>query len=98
MRHLSMVNLKNLFLGLRHQLPVKRFYRNFFVTGNGWGLFYKSSHWRNGDKTRQKVSYPTRDSATRASERMQVKTGNYFSTYKCIYCDGWHIGKNRDNK
>lgn len=87
------IKIRNLLSGLYHQFPIRRFYRNFFVTRNGWGLFSKNSHWRNGDRMRRKVSYPTYESGVRASERMEVKTGKNFSVYKCIYCDGWHIGK-----
>ena len=29
---------------------------------------------------------------------MTKKYGTHFSTYKCLFCDGYHIGKNRDNK
>lgn len=29
---------------------------------------------------------------------MGDKYGTHFSYYKCLFCDGYHIGKNRDNK
>lgn len=29
---------------------------------------------------------------------MGNKYGVHFSVYKCLYCDGWHCGKNRENK
>lgn len=29
---------------------------------------------------------------------MEKKNGVHYSVYKCIYCDGYHIGRNRDNK
>jgi len=29
---------------------------------------------------------------------MSKKHGVHFSNYKCIFCDGYHLGKNRDNK
>jgi hypothetical protein len=47
---------------------------------------------------KEKQSFPTKDSAMRAASAMQKKHGKYFSTYKCIFCDGYHLGKNRDNK
>lgn len=90
------MKLKNLILGLKEQLPIKRAFRNFFITGNAWGLFSKRSHFR--DTGTEKVSYNTKNSATKASEKMKEKHGKHFSIYKCIYCDGYHIGKNRDNK
>ena len=30
--------------------------------------------------------------------RHAFQHGTHFSTYKCLFCDGYHIGKNRDNK
>ena len=42
--------------------------------------------------------YNTKASAERAAASMMKKTGNYFSNYKCMYCDGYHIGKNSANK
>lgn len=29
---------------------------------------------------------------------MKEKLGKHFSVYKCVFCDGYHLGKNRDNK
>lgn len=29
---------------------------------------------------------------------MGAKHGGHFSVYKCLYCDGWHCGKNSENK
>lgn len=92
----SKIKIKNLLLGLKDQLPLKRAFRNFFITGNAWGLFDRRSHYRMDGKEKQ--SFPTKDSAVRASAAMQKKHGKYFSTYKCIFCDGYHLGKNRDNK
>ncbi|WP_278863983.1 hypothetical protein [Leyella stercorea] len=36
--------------------------------------------------------------ALRAAEAMGKKHGVHFSIYKCAWCDGWHIGKNAQNK
>jgi len=91
------MTFKNLYLGLYYQLPFKRLFRNYFITGNGWGLFYKSSH-RRKDTGKEKVGYPTIESAERASKRMSDKYDKHFSVYKCIYCDGFHLGKNNHNK
>ena len=90
------IKIKNLYLALRDQGPFKRAYVNFFVTGNAWGLFDKRSHVR--DDGKEKVKYNTKDSANRAAENMKKKYSNHFSVYKCIYCDGYHLGKNRENK
>jgi len=90
------MKLKNLIKALKHQGPIKRAFRNFCVTGNAWGLFHKRSHLT--IKGKPKVMYNTEATAKKATESMSNKTGKYFSVYKCIYCDGYHLGRNRDNK
>jgi len=91
------IKLKNLFLGLKEQLPWRRAFRNFFITGNAWGMFYLSSHQRT-DIQKTKVMYNTKASALKAAEAMKKKQNTHFSVYKCIFCDGYHLGRNRDNK
>ena len=86
------VKLKNIYLALKDQLPLARFFRNFFITGHGRGLFSKRSHFTVAGK--EKVSYGSKASAKKAAEKMQKKTGYYYSTYKCIFCDGHHLGRN----
>lgn len=90
------MKIRNIILGLRDQLPLKRAYKNFFVTGNALGLFHIRSHQR-ADGT-PKVIYNRRSSAEKAAESMEKKHKKHFSVYKCIYCDGYHIGKNNNNK
>ncbi len=89
------MKIKNLYLALKEQLPFKRAMRNFFVTGNAWGMFSEHSHIV---KEGNKVMYNTKAGALKAAEWMERKRGVHFSTYKCIFCDGYHIGRNRDNK
>lgn len=92
-----MVKIRNIILALKYQLPLKRLFRNFFITGNGWGMFSKYSHISQSNG-QAKIAYKHYDSASKAAQKMSEKTGKHFSVYKCIYCDGFHIGKNRDNK
>ena len=87
----------NLLKALKEQGPFKRAFKNFFITGNAWGLFHVNSHIRQ-DTQKSKVMYNTKESAIKAAESMSSKKGVHFSTYKCAFCDGYHIGKNRDNK
>ena len=91
------MKLKNVYLALKDQLPVERFVKNFLLSGKGWGLFHKNSHisFRSG---KPKVIYNRKETAEKAANSMSKKRGVYFSNYKCIYCDGYHIGKNRANK
>jgi hypothetical protein len=91
------IKFKNLILALKEQGPLKRAFRNFFITGNAWGLFHKNSHIRQ-DTGKPKVMYNTKESAKKAAESMEKKRGVHFSIYKCIFCDGYHLGKNRENK
>lgn len=78
-------------------MPLKRFFWNFFVTRNAWGLFSINSHISLGSG-KPKVMYNTKASSVKAAESMAKKHGKHFSSYKCLQCDGYHIGKNRDNK
>lgn len=90
------MKLINLYKALKDQGPFKRFFRNFFITGNALGLFFKRSHQNESGVL--KVMYNTRVSAEKAANKMKEKHNKHFSVYKCIFCDGFHIGKNRDNK
>lgn len=89
--------MRNIILVVKDQMPLKRFIRNFFITRNAWGLFHINSHISQGSG-KPKVMYNTKASATKAAESMAKKHGVWFSNYKCLHCDGYHIGKNRDNK
>ena len=88
------MKLKNLILALKDQLPLSRAFRNFFITRNAWGMFHENSHVA-AYSNKLKVPYSSRKSATAAATAMQKKHGGKFRAYKCVYCDGYHIGKNR---
>ena len=47
---------------------------------------------------KEKVCYHHKESTIKSAEAMSKKKGVHFSAYKCLFCDGYHIGKNRDNK
>ena len=91
------MKLKNIYLALKDQGPFKRFIRNFFTTKNAFGIFHKNSHISFGSG-KEKIKYNTKATAIKAAESMSKKHGVHFSNYKCVFCDGYHIGKNRDNK
>lgn len=88
-----MVKLKNILLALKDQGPPKRFFKNFFITRNAWGLFHINSHISFGSG-KPKVMYNTKATATKVATQMSEKHGVYFANYKCLHCDGYHIGKN----
>ena len=90
----KLITLRNLVLGLIDQGPLLRFFRNFFITGNARGLFSVNSHISQGTGL-PKVCYNTKVTATKAALKMEEKYGFTFSAYKCIFCNGYHIGKSR---
>lgn len=92
-----MIKIKNIVLALYEQGPIKRAFRNFIITRNAWGMFYIISHQRQ-DNGKLKVMYNTKESAQKAADSMKKKMNKHFSVYKCVFCDGYHLGKNRDNK
>ncbi|AXQ69965.1 hypothetical protein HOU03_gp303 [Caulobacter phage CcrSC] len=84
----------SLFQALKEQLPLSRLLRNFFVTRNAWGMFHVNSHIV-GATGKAKVTYSSKASAEKAATSMARKHGGVFRPYKCVYCAGYHIGKNR---
>jgi len=90
-----MIKLRNIRLAFKDQLPMKRLMRNLFK-GHLLGLIDKRSHLR--DNGEPKVSYNTKETAQKSAKKMSEKRGVYFSNYKCLWCDGYHLGKNRENK
>lgn len=83
-----MIKFKNFLLAIKCQG-----FREFFITRNGWGIFSKNSHI-NRKTGKEKVKY-SEESAKKAAISLSKKTGNKLSAYKCMYCDGWHIGNDR---
>ena len=91
------MKLRNIWLALLDQGPWRRFIRNFFITGNAKGLFHVNSHISAGSG-KPKVMYNTKASAEKAAVAMGKKNSVHYSPYKCMRCDGYHIGRNRENK
>jgi len=89
------MKLKYLYRALKDQMPLKRLLTNLWK-GHVLGLFHKRSHYTYSGK--EKVRYNTKETAIKAAKSMQRKQGAYFSNYCCIYCGGYHLGKNRENK
>jgi len=89
------MKLKNVILAIKDQMPPQRFLRNL-MKGHLIGLASKRSHLR--DDGSPKVMYNTKATAQKVAKQMLEKKGKYFSNYKCLWCDGYHLGKNSENK
>ena len=95
------MKLRNIWKALKDQGPFSRFCRNF-RKGHLIGLFSKRSHQNaNGNP---KVMYNSKATAEKSARVMREKHFKkhsedvWFSNYKCLHCDGYHIGKNSENK
>ncbi len=42
---------------------------------------------------KDKIDYKSEHSAERSARAMTRKTGRAVEAYPCIWCDGWHIGR-----
>ena len=93
----SRITFRNFWIWFKDQVKRRRVFINFFVTGNAWGAFSINSHI-NQHTGKPKVMYNTINSAKKSADEMSKKTGAHFSYYKCLFCDGYHVGKNRENK
>jgi len=81
------MKFKNLVLALRDRLPLINLLKKDL-----WRMFNKESHisFRSGNP---KVKYNTKKTADKSAKHMTEKKSVDFSSYKCVYCDGYHIGK-----
>lgn len=96
-KDLKQIKYRNLKIWLVDQIKRKRWFTNFFITRNAWGAFSINSHI-NQHTSQPKVMYNSVKSAQKAADSMSKKRGVHFSFYKCLFCDGYHVGKNRENK
>ena len=93
---MAKIKFKNFWIWFKDQCKRKAVFRNFFVTRNAWGAFSINSHI-NQHSNQPKVMFNTVEGARKAAEKMGKKHNTHFSYYKCLFCDGYHIGKNRSN-
>jgi hypothetical protein len=95
------MKLRNIYLAIKDQFPLSRLWRNL-RKGHLFGLMSKRSHENaNGNP---KVMYNSKATAEKSALAMREKHLKkhgvlvWFSNYKCMRCDGFHIGKNREHK
>lgn len=86
------MKFKNIWLTFKDQLPLSRIWRNL-RTGRLTGLVHIRSH-QNANGT-PKIRYNTKATAIKSAAAMATKTGKPFGNWKCLHCDGYHIGKNK---
>lgn len=91
------MKIKNLIYAVCNQLLRPKSWRNIFITYDAFGIFSRYSHISRSTG-RPKMMYLSKSDAKKAADVMSKKYGVHFSVYKCIWCDGWHIGKNSRNK
>ena len=70
------------------------FASHFYVIRDVLGLFNRNSHI-SSISGQKKVMHKTKALANKEKDRMENKTDKAFSSYKCLYCNGFHIGKNK---
>ena len=90
---------KELIRALGFQLRSPHAFRNFLITHNALGVFNVASHINtHSNEGQAKVMYNTLATAEKSAQKMGEKHNANFSVYKCAYCKGYHIGRNRDNR
>ena len=94
---MAKIKFRNFWIWFSDQVKRKTVIRNFFITRNAWGAFSINSHI-NQHTGQSKVTYNTVETARKSAEKMGARHNTHFSYYKCLFCDDYHIGKNRDNK
>ena len=77
---------------LKDQLSWPEWFRNLVVDRSAWGAFSIYAHARLSDG-KSKISYGSKAKAEKVAFDMSKKYGYPFITYKCLFCDGWHISK-----
>ena len=91
------MHIRNLILAIYDQLTRPKALRHIFITHNAFGIFSRYSHIARQSR-KPKIAYPSREAASQAATAMERKYGVHYSVYKCAWCDGWHVGKNAQNK
>lgn len=49
----------------------------------------------NGCTRKPKVKHPSEEEAKKQVAQIKASCGKDVVSYKCLYCDGWHVGKQR---
>lgn len=94
---LKKIKPMNIVCWFKDQLSQADWFRRLFVNRSAWGVFSIYSHVRRSDG-KTKIGYSTRVKAEKAAFDMSKKYDCSFVSYKCLFCDGWHVSKVVGNK
>ena len=77
---------------LRDQLSRPDWFRNLVLNRSAWGAFSFYAHAKRSDG-KAKIAYTSKAKAEKAAYDMSKRYGYPFITYKCLFCEGWHVSK-----
>ena len=90
---------KQLLKAILFQIKKKGAFKNIFITHNAFGILSPASHQNTHcNVNKPKVIYNTLETATKSAEKLGQKNNCHYSVYKCAYCTGYHIGRNKENR
>ena len=86
--------IKSKYIGtwIKDQLSRPDWFDNLIVNRSAWGAFSIYAHAKRSDG-KSKISYKNKAKAEKAASDMTKRYGYPFTTYKCLFCDGWHVSK-----
>ncbi len=90
----SLKKIKFRFIGiwLKDQLSRPDWFHSLIVNRSAWGAFSIYAHAKRSDG-KSKITYKSRAKAEKAAFDMSKRYGYPFTTYKCLFCDGWLVSK-----
>ena len=91
-RSLKMIRPKYIGCWLMDQLSRPDCFRNLVVDRSAWGAFSIYAHAKRSDG-KAKIAYAIKAKAEKAAFDMSKKYGYSFISYKCLFCEGWHVSK-----
>lgn len=82
------IKIRNTWAWFKDQMthPVTLFNRT------SWGVFSPYAHYRRSDHS-PKQAHVSKERALDVAREMETKYGCRYTTYKCVFCDGWHVAK-----
>lgn len=83
---------KYLVMWLVDQLRQTGWFSRLFIKRDAWFAFLIDSHFDKIDGN-EKASFSLRKQAQKKADKLSVAVGTPYFVYKCLYCDGWHVGK-----